>query len=260
MITFSPLRTRRLSVRMRELSIGDAIALLSIPQQLNEAATTELLRKIVESAEKPTERHVTDPREWTVQERMFAVCHYLASTSEEGPDFQIGSGAHYSDYLDTKQDAPTEPILVGVVGGDEWTMRPLVGAAAECIEQLAGDMPKPITGRFHWILGAMASQMLRKGEQAPQYGDLPAYLEWMRGRMKTFAAYPESDFVQLLAGFMAGQERLKHFFGIQFNEDGVIALPAERKEAGAAELPPTRFPVGSCISDFAKGIAGKLKQ
>lgn len=257
MIYFPPLRTRRLTVQLRELSIGESIAIAAMPIEYEEAACTAFLRLAVESVQ-----GIADPAGWTVQERMLAVCHYLAKTTEDGPDFSLGdSGARYSDYLDGANDIqPQEPqVEVGVVGGDTWHMRHLTGAMAESIERMAGEVHdasgKPLAGRLHWILGAMAAQMLRTGEDVPDASDGEgAFDEFLVARMKVISAFPESDFASLMAIYFAGRGKLHHLFWTEFNADGIVAMP---REGGAANLPPARFPVHTCLSRMAQELVGK---
>lgn len=257
MIAFSPLRTRRLAVKLRELSIVDAGALAAVPVERFEESTTTFLQMVVESASAPTERHVIDPRNWTVQERMLVVGHYLAHTTGEeggGANFMLGDG-HYMDYLNVNQDVPDFPLPVGGHGGDEWTIAPITGAMAEAIEQLHGHVPK-VAGQLHWMIGGMAAQLLRVGELAPDPDrDSLNYLEWLKGRMQIISAYPESEFLGLLAMRHRGNKLLTHFFLIEEGEEGFIALPHEGSEAES--LPPARFPVSACVSEFAKRVGGK---
>ena len=46
MIYFPPLRTRRLTVQLRELSIGDSLTLAAMPGHMEEASTTAFLREL----------------------------------------------------------------------------------------------------------------------------------------------------------------------------------------------------------------------
>ncbi|MGS0741334.1 hypothetical protein ACVBEF_05820 [Glaciimonas sp. GG7] len=260
MIAFSPLRTRRLVVKLRELSIVDASALATIPIERFEEATTTFLQMVIDTDSTPTERHVTNPRNWTVQERMLVVGHYLAHTTGEeggGANFMLGDG-HYMDYLDVKQDTPDFPLAIGNHGGDAWLISPITGAMAEAIEQLHGQIPK-VAGQLHWLIGGMAAQLLRVGETAPD-PDLDAlnYLEWLKNRMQIISAYPESEFVALLALRQRGNQLLMHFFRIEETGEGFVALPHTETEAAA--LPPARFPVSSCISAFAQRVSGKPAQ
>lgn len=256
MIHFPPLRTRRLTVQLRELSIGESIAIASMPPHLEEASCTAFLRRSVASAQ-----GIEDPSGWTVQERMLAVCHYLAATAEDGPDFALGDSGRYSDYLDGAADIQTQAqqVEVGEVGGDIWCIRHLTGAMAESIERMAGEVQdasgKPLSGRLHWILGAMAAQMVRSGESVPDAGSGEgAFDEFLVDRMKVMGAFPESDFSSLMALYFAGREKLHHLFRVEFTADGIVAMP---KGGAAANLPPARFPVHTCLSRMARELVGK---
>lgn len=255
MIHFPLLRTRRLTVQLRELSIAESVAIASMPTHLEEASCTAFLRAAVASAQ-----GIDDPAAWTVQERMLAVAHYLAAMAEDGPDFALGEG-HYSDYLDGAADIQTQApqIEVGEVGGDTWHIRHLTGAMAESIERMTGEVQdasgKPLSGRLHWILGAMAAQMVRSGESVPD-ADMAegAFDEFMVARMKIMGAFPESDFSALMALYFAGREKLHHLFKTEFSKDGIVAMP---KGGAAANLPPARFPVHTCLSRMARELVGK---
>jgi hypothetical protein len=250
MIHFPLLRTRRLTVQLRELTIGDALALAALPPRREEAACTAFLRCAVESA-----RGLKDPAAWTVQERTLAVAHYLAATAEDGPDFAVGDG-RYSDYLDGGAELPTlAPLLeLGRAGGDLWHIGHLTGAMAEAIERMAGEV-EHVGGRFHWLLGAMAAQLVRAGESAPPAagpeGGGDAFEQYLLGRARVMAAFPASDFAELMNLYLAGRDKLHHLFRIEFDRDGIVALP---KGGAAANLPPARFPVDACIPELARGL------
>ena len=250
MIHFPALRTRRLTVQLRELTIGESIAIAAMPLHLEEAACTAFLRFAVQSV-----KGIEDPANWTVQERMLAVCHYLAATAADGPDFAIGDG-RYSDYLDGATDIQTQAqqIEVGEVGGDTWHIRHLTGAMAESIERMTGEV-QGISGRLHWLLGAMAAQMVRAGESVPDASDGEgAFDEFLVARMRVMAAFPESDFSALMALYLGGREKLHHLFMVEFTSDGIMVMP---KGGAAAELPPARFPVRTCLSGLALELVGK---
>ena len=249
MIHFPVLRTRRLTAQLRELSIGEALEIAAVPAHMEEAACTAFLRRAVASAS-----GVEDPAHWTVQERMLAVCHYLASSSDEGPDFSVGDG-RYQDYLDAAVDTPAGPVEVGSVGGDEWTVRHLTGAMAESIERIDGEV-EGVSGRLHWLLGAMAAQMLRVGEESPDpAGSGSEFDEYLRDRMLVMRSYPESDFAGLAVLHAKGRAELHHLFGVEFAVDGgLVAMP---REGAAAGLPPARFPVHSCLTEMARELVGK---
>ena len=255
MIHFAPIRTRRLSVRLKEISIGDAIKLCTMAPERHEAAATEFLQMVLDEAKRLSEAHVTDPRAWTVQERMWCIASYLCVVSDGDFNFKVGDDAHFSDYLLAGVDLPAiSTVKLSEIGGDKWTMRPLFGAEAEAIE-LCQYEREGKAGRFHWITGAMAAQLRRNGEDAPDaiisHVD---YVRWLRERVKVFEKYSESDFTALLREFWIGQDKLSHFFRISFDNFGIVALPTQ--EAGE-KICPARFPAVTCVSRIAAGLCGK---
>lgn len=246
-IYFPALRTRRLRVQLRELTIGESLHLAAMPPDKPEACATAFLRRAAAGSE-----GIPDPSDWTVGERMLAVCQYMAATLEDGPDFAVGDG-RYSDYLDGERDVDDGLLLVGEVGGDVWHARHLTGGMAESIERMAGEV-QGVSGRLHWLYGAMAAQLVREGETAPEPGDGEgAFDEWLVKRMATLLAYPDSDAELLMGLFLAARESMQHLFRVEFTQDGIVAMP----KGGAATLPPARFPADSCVSQFARAMVGK---
>jgi hypothetical protein len=251
MIYFPPLRTRRLTLQLRELSIGDSLALAAMPGHMEEASTTAFLRAAVDASK----GGVDDPARWTVQERILAVCHYLSATTEDGPDFSLGAG-RYSDYLQGEADIQTsvQAVEVGEVGGDTWHVRHLTGAMAESIERMAGEI-EGLSGRLHWLFGAMAAQLVRTGEEVPDAAaGEGAFDEFLLSRVMVLKGYPESDFAKLMTLYLEGRDKLHHFFKLEFTEDGIVAMP---KGGAAGNLPPARFPVHTCLSRMARELVGK---
>lgn len=258
MINFSPLRTKRLSVKLKEISMIDAIRLCSIPQDNHEAATSEFLQCVIASAETPSAKHVSDPRSWTVQERMFTVGHYLAHVGDT-PDFELAGESRYSDYIMHGKDVGAFPVEVGEVGDDHWSISPLIGASAEAIERLTGDIAGA-TGRFHWLCGCMAAQMTMKDEEEEipdPIIDFNVYLVWLEKRMTTIAHFPESQWVQLLGLYLEGSQKVEHLFNIDVDSVGLLAKQIHNTEAGATELPSARFPVSTLVSEVAIRFGGK---
>lgn len=251
MIVFSPLRTRRLDVQMRELSIGDEIALCHLPESAHEKALTEFLSRVVESASAPSPRHLSDPRAWSVSERLLALAHYCIHTRDDRPDYAVTEVSKVSDYLDMQRDIPSAPATFSALG-DSWTLAPLSGAAAEVLEAL--QLETDLNGRAHWLIGGMAAQLLRVGEQHPDpVADTTDYTAWLAKRIGVLRAFPSSSFDVLFAQYRAAVEREGQFFSLWFDDQGVVVLP---KEAGAA-TPPARFLVLACVGAVALSVTGK---
>jgi hypothetical protein len=246
---FPILRTQRLTVQLRELSIGQSVNLAGIPDHTFETACTAFLRAAVESVQ-----GVEDPLHWTVQERCFGVAHYLACVTDDDPDFSLGAGK-FTDYLEAETDHYVDQVEIGEIAGDHWQIRQLTGAMAESIERLVGELDAP--GRLHWLLGAMAAQLVRKNEDMPELESESAYDQWLLNRMRVFGAFPDSDFELLMGAYLAGLDSLHHLFAIHFDDRGIVVLP--RKGADGS-LPPARFPVLSCLSKTARALAGKHDQ
>lgn len=251
MIDFPVLRTQRLTVQLKELSIGAACQIAAMPTHAEQASNTAFLRHAIDTVSNGP----TDPVQWTVQERIMATCHYMASTLEDGPNFSVGAG-HYGDYLDgaSNDAAALESVDVGELGGDVWRVRHLTGAMAESIERMNGEVGG-VSGYLHWVLAGMALQMtLADGEDGmPQEGT--ALDNHLAEKMRVIAAYPESDFIALRAMYEAGRDKLHHLFRVVFSRDnsstGIIVLPQ-----GGVALPPARFPAHSCVSGMAREMVG----
>lgn len=249
-ILFSPLRTRRICVRLRELTISDIVQLLSTPPDLHEAAVSEWLRFAAAAAERPTPHHITDPRMMTVQERMLLSAHYVAHVSETGADFKIGE-AKLSSYLLPGRDWDGKPVDLGTIRGKRCQMWPLLGWMAEVLETTC-------TGRGQWQLGAMGCQLVFGDEKVPA-GDTvgtAAAIEWVKARRDKMAALPESEFLAVLDAWEQGDEKLTHLFAIGYQDEGIVALPTPEaaKEAGAAGLAPARFPREAAVSEFTRRL------
>lgn len=256
MIAIAPLRTRRLDVTLRELPIGEAIRLAGLPSSKPQQETSEFLAAAIKEAREPTPRHRANPRAWTVEERTLAVCHYLASTSDE-KNFQVGESGRYSDYLMHNKDYPkTDVVELGTIDEATWSMQPLLGAEAEAIETIAFESG-PLQ-HFHWIKGAMAAQLRRNGESRPDaVTDFAEFVLWLRERMGVINAFSESTFSELMRGWLVGQQQLIHFFEVTFNSNGALAMPVSD---AADNAQPARFLARSCLSEVALRLGGKPHQ
>lgn len=254
MIFFNPLRTKRLSVDLREMSIDDAETLCMMPDHLDQASTTEMLQRVVLVPEKPLPGQVTDPRFWTIQERTMVMAHYMAHTTEDGnPNFSVGEG-RLGDYLMNGTDY-IESVSLGLFDGDEILMRPLLGFQAEAIERLVlgGRMR---ANRLSWWVCAMACQMTKAGEAPKEYVNDADYSEWLFGTASLFRALGESEFLPLLYAFLEGSSQLDHFFSLHFTDTVIAARPVQEDSS----LPSARFPVHAAISTGTLKILGIARQ
>jgi len=241
MIYFPEIRARRFTIRLREITLRQALDLAARPPHLEQANTTAFLRFALIDPE-------TDPARWRVGERTLAVAHYLACVTGD-PDYAIGSG-RYSDYL-VPEDAPIPDVVsVGDVVGEPWLMRHLEGRLAEAIERLDDEM---LTGRGLWLVGLMAAQMFRQGEADPDAMTEGELDEWLAKRVRDFCDLQESEFEAMLIAFNLGRQQLTHLFRIDVDDSGLVCLPA-REDAGLA---PARFSVRSNLSPWAQSMAPK---
>lgn len=247
MIHFTPFRTPRMTIQLKELTIGKSMALCARPAAQHEAATTALLEYVIEKPERQHPGQVIDPRLMTVQERGMLAGHYLAHTVGN-PNFSIGGEATFSQYLYTDVQTACE-IEIGEVCEDQWLVAPLMGYQAESIERLfnAGKLPQNYRG---WMLGAMACQMRRVSE--PELEDIPDALfdKWLSERLEVIDAFPESDFSQLLAAYLSANDRLQHLLRMAFADDGFVFV------SEVPGLPSARFPVSDMFSDATARFLG----
>lgn len=248
MITFPHIRTRRISVRLRELRLDDSIAILKLPGDRHELCTTELLRRIADQAQAPRPGYVTDPRLWTLEERALLVCNYLMLVSDDGPDFSVGEGT-MSSYVELSADLSMDEVALGKIGDVECAMRPMLGLHAEVLESMC-------TNRLEWVIGAMAVQIIERGAAGIEWADLGQadLIKALRDRMATIRALPESEFEAMLAAFFSGQSKLYHFMHPVIGDDGVTWARLDQKEG--AGMQPARFRPISCISPATRGLFG----
>jgi len=248
MIAFAHLRTKRVSVQMRELTLGEAEGICGIPGRMHEQVCTQFLRYVASGATQPTPSFVTDPVLWTVEERMRVVTQYLSQVADDGPDFSIGN-QNFSTYVDLAADNYQAQIDLGDVGGKALVIRPLLGVHAQLLERVCEK-------RGDWIIGAMACQVQERGEEASAAQlavmDDVSSLAWIKDRTAAFKAMPESDAERVHIAYMNRPE-LVQFFRLDFDNEGVICLPVDDKEAGAD---PARFRAISCLSRTARSLFG----
>lgn len=250
MIVFSVLRTKRMVLELKELSISDSIYLCKLPLVQHEFATTKLLERIVGSASDKTGL-VSNPLDFTLQERAFIVAHYLAHTGDE-PNFIIDKG-HFSDYI---FDSASEPktIELGEFNGDFWIFNPITGRHSESIERLILDESLP-SGFEGWLFGAMAAALTTKDSQEPDYSELPDdnIDEILLKKAELISSLPESTFHQLLSIFYHGLNQTNHLLKLAISDDGFVFEPVAGEVEG---LPPVRFQVNTCISERTVNLFG----
>lgn len=247
MIIFTPFRTSRLTVQLKELTIGASIEMFSRPASRHEANTTALLGHIVAEPDRLLPGQVHDPRLWTVEERGALVAHYLAHAI--GPEFPIGDTAKFPDYLFQEQQT-AEEIPLGPIGDDEWFMSPLLGYQAESIERLILGGRAGVVGRMGWTLGAMACQMRR--EQEPELEDIADadFDEWLDNRLTILKAYPETEFALLLDAFLVARHSQRHLLHARLTDEGVVFV------SEVSGLPPARFHVSDLFSERTASFLG----
>lgn len=248
MILFPYLRTKRIAVQLRELTLGNSIALCKLPPDRHEAVTTEFLKMVAASAEQPTAKHIVNPRLMTVQERTLLVCHYLSNVSDEGADFAVGEAGHLSDYVVFDADLESEVVDLGQVNGKDMRMRPLLGVHAEMLERLC-------TNRGEWVTGMMACQVHDSSDEAPDFATMtdPKLLEWVKSRMDAVLALPESEFEALYLAHASGLAKQRHFFSVSV-DDGGLTFEVQNTEAGHQH--PARFRAISCVSATTQRLYG----
>lgn len=254
-VIIPPLRTKRLAVRLREMSIGDSIGLCGVPPLKYEAANTEFFNCALIEASLPSKLHSADPRAWTVQERLFVITHYMACVN--GGSINLGEGVTLDDYFISNADYPMEWAAVGSINGVNHRIKHLTGAEVEAAETLLWLLPE--RKRFHWLLAGMACQLVPDGEtDRPHPIEQHAgYADWLRVRVTALERLPESEFAEMLKAYGRGQAMLTHFFNINFDQHGIVVMP--NANAGA-EVAPVRFPASACASAFAAELHGKSDQ
>lgn len=257
MITIHALQNNRMTVEFNELTIQQSLDISTVPDHLIESQITKMLRYCVKSAKGID----SDPINWTIQERMAAVSHYLACVNYNdvnGFDFDIGDG-NYSDYFDpslTISSSLKEASIDYKVGGDNWKIQHLTGVMAEAIELTQGIIA--INPSVHFLMGSMAAQLVMDSEKTPVFELEQQRYDWLVNRINAFLAYPESDFELLLSLFLTYKKQLDHFFIIDTDSIGFLAKQLESSKE-VSELPPTRFCPSFCISRTARQMAGLSK-
>ena len=250
MINIPPLRVKRFTAHMRELSIRDAISLAAIPPDMQHEAASFFIKCAVTKVD----GIVQDTDQWTFQERTMVICHYMASTYDDGPDFSLDNGSKYSDYL-AGRDFKGDSVDVGEIEGDQWAARQLTGRLACSIERLTGEV-EDVNQYTYWQLALMAAQMVPNGDAGDDLTDSDLD-QFILDRINVIAGFPESSFSILLSKWHAAVEEMQHLIFIAFDSEGVLCLNSD--EGGSLGSNPARFPAGSVVTPLARGMAGKYE-
>ena len=249
MIPFSQLRTGRLVVDLKEISITDSMRIAAYPEGSEEQSATQFLRAIFKQSD-------IDPLEMTVGERTYAVTFYLGHLSEDGADFRIGDGT-VSDYIFYNKEYRKAPLIESEVAGDTWKAIHLTGKFSESIERLVGHLDIPIG--LHWQAGLIAAQL--RNQSDPEEISATSLDDWMLDRMKVVLAYPDSDFHALYDFLETANNKLLHLFDFapSLVDGGLIYYPSDNG-GESKDLPPATFPCLSCLSERSKALYGLFSQ
>ena len=207
-----------------------------------------MLRAVASSAIAPTPRYVTDPLLWTVQERNYLLAMYLAQVMPDGPDFTIAGEATLSNYLDLEADL-RQPSTEVSAKGLTFRVFPLLGVHAQALETM-------VSNRGEWLLGAMACTVFEANEPPPDWGGMSEeqVQAWIEAKTVAMDAKPESEAEAVYLAWEGGQQNLRHFFDLTFDDKGVCFWPVKESEVG--QLAPARFRAISAVSGVTKRLYG----
>lgn len=250
----SPVNTSRVSVEMSEMLIEDVEKLCEIPAVFEQRTVSELLRRVCKPIERPNA--VSDPRMWSVNERIFVVANYMAATRDDGPDFPVGSeqdGGHFSDYLLSGTDFVAD--IPFTAAGRDMLYTPLLGYQAEIIEALIAGGTYKATD-FSWWCAAIAACVRGSDDDVVPYTDDASYETELVERINAIRKLADRQFVALFHGFLEVQQRGAHLVHAVTSSFGVVAAPVSERGEGVPELAPATFPAHSCISIGARAAMG----
>lgn len=234
MIAFPRIELGAITVQMRELTLGEALAVSKVPERLQEARITKFLGFALGDD--------TLARLLTVQERYYLLIQYLA-VQDQTP---LSSGIEFGAYLLPRSN-PWRETVVGMLA-PVW--RQVRGYHAELFELLAQDVSD-------WLLCALAVQCdLQDWPTLPE-GDAPqsALDTVVRARYEALQNMPSSDFEALAQEWQAANMAMARFLRTGFDNKGITVLPAH----GGADDAPARFrpstAFGRIVRDMAECMA-----
>jgi hypothetical protein len=247
-IYFEPLRTRRLNVQLRELTIQQAIDLAATPPGKHEIAMQQFLACAVESSTGVEK----DPHRWTVQERMMVLAQYLSAVSENGRDFAVGN-LKFTDFLhaDEAPDFGPDWVPAGQACGSAWRVHQINGAQAAAMEAASRNT-------LDWHFAELAIRMRPEDDTKPPpdaVTDPELFSEWLASRMAEMKALPESDYIVLFRMMRVGLYDLRHIFIVELDADGFNVI--SREQEGGQRF-AGRFRVDSAVSDRAHHLRKML--
>ncbi|NDY89693.1 hypothetical protein [Ideonella livida] len=245
MIHIRPLMSDRINARLTELTVGDSLALVAMPEFAAEAARSEFLRRVVAESTGA----VSDPADWTVEERIWAVAHYLGAVDGQ-PNIRLMGGGVLTDYLLPEQSMPPGPVDLEQFGAGGWTIGQMTGSECELVESRH-------SGRVQWILADMAVRLRTAAEDRPDHKLAPGqWCDWLARKIEVLKALPSSDMDTLFAAYRAGLPRVRHLWHLELSDRGHVCMPValtKTREAGGG-LPPVRFPVSACVGSAARAL------
>lgn len=254
MITIPELRTARFILSVHEMYMIDSIKLTRMPDYLEHKQVSFAIKAMTEQVE----GIVTDIGLWTVQERMLAICHYIAGTQEDGhADFSVDE-LKFTDYLRADKPFSKQFYDHGVYEGDNWKGYPLLGYMAEEIERLYGEIEN-IDGKLHWITGCIACQLVPEGQELER--NTENYSQELLKRMTVISQLAESDFLTLYAMLVKTNQELAHLFELEITDSGLVAVSREIDDGkGGSTCQYARFPTSSIVSEPARNLSKQLEQ
>lgn len=260
MNTIQPVHTSRISVALREMTIGQTQQICAIPYQYEQRSVTEFLRAVCTPIARPNGAPtVDDPLMWSVNERMHATIFYMAAVLEDGPDFAIGEEGKLHDYLLSETDYVES---VEFEFNDEQLLcTPLHGYQAEVIEELVetGVYPKEYVS---WQFGVIAACVRGVDDPVLEYRDPASYRKALIERIDKVKAIPERRFMDMFHAYQVASVRLQHFVYAVFNADGVVAhqVTEPSAETGVPTLGTARFHPYSGVSGGARELLATAAQ